>query len=41
MIDSGVKGYLNSVIFKNKNIISEISKYLGTQCCVVSLDLKN
>ena len=41
MIDSGAdKVILNSVIFKNKNIISEISKYLGTQCCVVSLDFK-
>ena len=41
IIDSGAdKVVLNSAIFKNNNIISEISKYLGSQCCVVSLDFK-
>ena len=41
IIDSGAdKVVLNSAIFKNHNIISEISKYLGSQCCVVSLDFK-
>mgnify|MGYP001250480059 CR=1 FL=1 len=41
MIDSGAdKVILNSAIFKDKNIITDISKYLGSQCCVVSLDCK-
>lgn len=41
IIDSGAdKVIINSAIFSNKNIISDISKYLGSQCCVVSLDFK-
>ena len=41
MIDNGAdKIILNSAIFRNKKIVSQISKYLGAQCCVVSLDFK-
>ena len=41
IIDSGAdKVVINSSIFSNKNLISDISKYLGSQCCVVSLDFK-